>query len=157
MGTEKATKTTKKPAETGEVTLPALELKPTAFNKTEAQGVLIAARQLPGYVTAINIVAFAMSQRADRIMMDFTAQSTIIRARIDGVWEAMPSVDRPNGDAALFVIKKIWGMNPMTGAANKRGNAMRAFKTTIGLSIASAKPFPRENESLSRSTRKSHC
>lgn len=117
----------KKAAE-GEVVLPALELKPTAFNKTEAQGVMIASRQLPGYVTAVNIVAYAMSIRADRILMDFTAQNTVIRSRIDGVWEAMPPIDRPSGDAALFVIKKIWGMNPNDRRSKQEGKCAAAFQ-----------------------------
>ncbi len=99
----------KKKAAPVEDALPPIELKPSAFDKNEAQGVLVACRQLPGYPFALTVLAQAMKLRADRILLDYSAQGVAVRARVDGVWEAMPPMDRPSGDAALVVIKKIWG------------------------------------------------
>lgn len=107
--------------------LPPLELKPTAFERNEAQGVLVAARQLPGYPFAINVLAQAMQLRADRILLDYSASGVAIRCRIDGVWEAMPPMDRPSGDGALVVIKKIWGMNANERRAKQEGKCAAAF------------------------------
>ncbi len=92
--------------------LPSLDIKPTSYPKNEAQGVLIAVRQLPGYPTAIGLLGAAFVARADRILMDFTANATVVRFRVDGVWEANPPLDRPSGDGALVVIKRLFGMNP---------------------------------------------
>ncbi len=107
--------------------LPPIELKPMAFDKNEAQGVVIACRQLPGFPVALNILAQGMKLRADRILMDYSAQGVAVRARVDGVWEAMPAMDRPTGDAALVVIKKIWGMNPAERRAKQDGKCAAAF------------------------------
>jgi len=107
--------------------LPPLELKPTAFDRNEAQGVLVAMRQLPGFPIALNILALAMKSRADRILLDYSAQGVAVRSRIDGLWEAMPPIDRPTGDGALVVIKKIWGMNPNDRRAKQEGKCAAAF------------------------------
>jgi type II secretory ATPase GspE/PulE/Tfp pilus assembly ATPase PilB-like protein len=107
--------------------LPPLELKPTAFDKNEAQGVLVASRQMPGYPIALNVLAQAMNSRADRILLDYSAQGVAVRARVDGVWEAMPPMDRPTGDGALVVIKKIWGLNPADRRSKQEGKCAAAF------------------------------
>ncbi len=59
--------------------------------------------------------------RADRIVLDFTAQNVTIRFRVDGVFEMMPAVDRQTGDACLAVIKKVFGMNPAERRARQKG------------------------------------
>ncbi len=111
----------KKAAEPAASALPAFEIKPTAFSKAEGQGVLIAARQLPGYATALGLIGAAIASRADRILMDFTANAAVIRFRIDGVWENNPPLDRPTGDGALVVIKKLLNMNPNERKARQIG------------------------------------
>lgn len=97
---------------TDEVVLPKLEIKQIGVPKDEAQGLTIAARQLPGYPIAIILVANAISSRADRILIDYSAQGAVARYRVDGVWESLPPMDRPTGDSALVAIKKILGLNP---------------------------------------------
>jgi type II secretory ATPase GspE/PulE/Tfp pilus assembly ATPase PilB-like protein len=107
----------KKPAEETQAgadgaALPPLEIKTIGIGKDEAQGLMIACRQLPGYPVAIILLANAVSSRADRILIDYSAQGAIARYRIDGVWETLPPMDRPTGDAALVVYKKALGLNP---------------------------------------------
>ncbi len=120
-------KKAKKKKDAASEQLPPLELRPTAFDRNEAQGVLIAARQLPGFPIAIHLLAAAMKGRADRILLDYTAQGVAVRSRVDGVWEAMPPMDRATGDGALVVIKKIWGMNPSERRAKQEGKCAAAF------------------------------
>jgi type II secretory ATPase GspE/PulE/Tfp pilus assembly ATPase PilB-like protein len=96
--------------------------------KDEAQGLMIAARQLPGYPVAIVLVANAISARADRILMDYSAQGAIVRYRIDGVWETLPPLDRPTGDAALVVYKKVFGLNPAERRAKQDAKFATNFK-----------------------------
>ncbi len=107
--------------------LPPIDFKPSAFPKDEAQGVVIAVRQLPGYPTAAGMIAQALSVRADRILLDFAAQGVAVRFRVDGAWENMPPLDRANGDGALFAIKKLFGMNPNDRRARQTGKCNLQF------------------------------
>ncbi len=99
-------------APSSDVVLPPLEFKVVGIPKDEALGLAIASRQLPGYPIALIIVANAISARADRILMDYSAQGAVVRYRVDGNWETLPPLDRPTADAALVVYKKILGLNP---------------------------------------------
>jgi type II secretory ATPase GspE/PulE/Tfp pilus assembly ATPase PilB-like protein len=111
-----------------EIVLPPLEIKTAGIAKDEAQGLMIAARQLPGYPVAIVLIANAISARADRILMDYAAQGAVVRYRIDGVWETLPPLDRPTGDAALVVYKKIFGLNPAERRAKQDAKFATNFK-----------------------------
>ena len=110
-----------------EVALPSLEIKTIGIPKDEAQGLMIASRQLPGYPVALVLLANAITSRADRILIDYSAQGAIARYRIDGVWEALPAMDRPTGDAALVVFKKMLGLNP----AERRAKQDAKFATNF--------------------------
>ncbi len=111
-----------------EVVLPSLEIKTVGIAKDEAQGLMIAARQLPGYPVALVLLANAISARADRILMDYSAQGAVVRYRIDGVWETLPPLDRPTGDAALVVYKKMFGLNPAERRAKQDAKFATNFK-----------------------------
>ncbi|MFM7975601.1 MAG: hypothetical protein ACKO8U_11045, partial [Pirellula sp.] len=90
----------------GEIEVPNLEIKASGVSKEEAVGLLIACRQLPGYPLAIVLVANAINSRADRILIDFSAQGAVARYRVDGIWESLPAMDRATADALLVVWKK---------------------------------------------------
>jgi len=111
-----------------DVVVPALEIKTVGVPKDEAQGLMIAARQLPGYPIAIILLANAISARADRILMDYSAQGAVVRYRVDGVWETLPPLDRPTGDAALVVYKKVFGLNPAERRAKQDAKFATNFK-----------------------------
>ena len=111
-----------------DVVVPALEIKTVGVPKDEAQGLMIAARQLPGYPIAIILLANAISARADRILMDYSAQGAVVRYRVDGVWETLPPLDRPTGDAALVVYKKVFGLNPAERRAKQDARFATNFK-----------------------------
>lgn len=112
----------------GEINLPALEIKPIGVSKDEAQGLAIAARQLPGYPVAIILLANAIRDRADRILMDFTAQGATVRYRIDGVWETLPMLDRPTADGGLVAYKKLLGLNPGERRAKQEAKFATNYK-----------------------------
>jgi len=111
-----------------DIVVPALEIKTVGVPKDEAQGLMIAARQLPGYPIAIILLANAISARADRILMDYSAQGAVVRYRVDGVWETLPPLDRPTGDAALVVYKKVFGLNPAERRAKQDAKFATNFK-----------------------------
>lgn len=111
-----------------EVAVPALEIKVIGVNKEEATGLLIASKQLPGYPLALVLVANAITAKADRILIDFSTQGAVVRYRVDGMWEALPALDRATADAALVVYKKILGLNPAERRARQDGKFATAFK-----------------------------
>jgi len=112
------------------VEIPALEIKTMGIAKDELQGLSIAARQLPGYPIAIVLLANAITSRADRILMDYSAQGAVARYRIDGNWETLPPMDRPTGDAALVVFKKVLGLNPAERKVKQEAKFATNFKDT---------------------------
>jgi type II secretory ATPase GspE/PulE/Tfp pilus assembly ATPase PilB-like protein len=112
----------------GEVEVPNLEIKASGVGKEEAVGLLIAARQLPGYPLAITLVANAINSRADRILIDFSAQGAVARYRVDGIWESLPAMDRPTADALLVVWKKVLGLNPAERKARQDGKFATNFR-----------------------------
>jgi len=131
FGKKKTKPASDNPYETGEgVELPRLELKTMGIAKDEAQGLMIASRQLPGYPIALVLLANAISSRADRILMDYSAQGAVVRYRIDGVWETLPPMDRPTGDAALVVYKKMFGLNPAERRAKQEARFATNFQAT---------------------------
>lgn len=113
-----------------DVVIPPLEIKTIGIAKDEAQGLMIAARQLPGYPVALVVLANAISSRADRILMDYSAQGAVVRYRIDGVWESLAPMDRPTGDAALVVYKKMFGLNAVERRAKQDAKFTTNFKNT---------------------------
>ena len=112
-----------------DMVVPSLEIKTVGIPKDEAQGLMIAARQLPGHPVALVVLANAISSRADRILMDYSAQGAVVRYRVDGVWETLPPMDRPTGDAALVVYKKMFGLNPAERRAKQDAKFTTNFKT----------------------------
>lgn len=112
----------------GEIEVPNLEIKASGVGKEEAVGLLIAARQLPGYPLAINLVTNAINSRADRILVDFSAQGAVARYRVDGIWETLPAMDRPTADALLVVWKKVLGLNPAERKAKQDGKFATNFR-----------------------------
>ena len=111
-----------------DMVVPPIEIKTVGIPKDEAQGLMIAARQLPGYPVSLIILANAISSRADRILMDYSAQGAVARYRVDGVWETLPPMDRPTGDAALVVYKKMFGLNPAERRAKQDAKFTTNFK-----------------------------
>lgn len=92
--------------------LPPMDFKPPIPDKQLLQGVLIAVRSMPQYGITVMMLYQALTLRAEQILMDFTAQGAMIRARIDGIWENMPPMDRPTADGVLTIFKRLGNLNP---------------------------------------------
>lgn len=102
----------KKSAPTGEIVLPPLEFKPPVGDKQQQQGLLVSCRQVEQFPNVIMLIAQALKNRADQILMDFAQQGVAVRFRVDGLWETMPPMDRPTGDAVLVILKRLCVLNP---------------------------------------------
>jgi type II secretory ATPase GspE/PulE/Tfp pilus assembly ATPase PilB-like protein len=80
------------------------------------------------------MLAEAIDQRADKIMLDYTADAVAVRYQIDGVWHnANPKVhekqalDRALGDAMLGVLKRISHLNVNERRAKQEGKLRIEF------------------------------
>ena len=94
----------------------------------ENQQALIEARQSPAFVAVKFLLADALAQRADKIMLEFTATEVAVRYQIDGQWHnAAPKVhakhalDRQLGDAMLAVVKRLCHLNMQERRARQEG------------------------------------
>jgi type II secretory ATPase GspE/PulE/Tfp pilus assembly ATPase PilB-like protein len=122
---------------------PPVEMVPTVPLQNMAQSLLIEVRQHPGFGLARIFLAEGIDNRAERIMLDFTAQAVAFRYQIDGVWHNLgPLVPYPPppkhkgplplgpptremGDLALWVLKKIANLKP----EDRRGKQEGKFRT----------------------------
>ena len=85
------------------------------------QANLIKSRQSPGYLVAKEVVADGISQRADRIMLDYTQQGVGVKYQVDGVWHDVEARDRESGDLMLAVLKTIANLNASERRARQDG------------------------------------
>ena len=85
------------------------------------QANLFLAQQLPGFVAAKNMIAEAIQRRADKIMLDYSAEAVAHRYQVDGVWHEADNQEREEGDSALAVMKKIAALNPEDRRARQEG------------------------------------
>ena len=90
-------------------------------NDQANQANLIKSRQSPGFMTAKEIVAETLSQRADRLMLDYTQQAVGVKYQIDGVWHDGPPRDRETCDVMLAVLKTLANLNAAERRARQDG------------------------------------
>jgi type II secretory ATPase GspE/PulE/Tfp pilus assembly ATPase PilB-like protein len=100
------------------------------------QANIIHARQSPGYLTAKDLVAELVRQRADKCMLDFSRDAVAIRYQIDGVWHESEAQDREAGDTMLAVFKKMANLNVDERRKRQAGRfeaeyENRKYKSTI--------------------------
>jgi type II secretory ATPase GspE/PulE/Tfp pilus assembly ATPase PilB-like protein len=113
-----------------------------AANDQKNQTNLIEARQSPAYLTLKAMIAEALDKRADRILLDYTADTVGFKQQIDGVWhdvspgsmEAWTKLSRQRGvdvraqprpyfDPVAEVMKRLANLKP----GDRRGKQEGAF------------------------------
>ena len=102
-------------------TVAPVEFSPKVKDKTEAQSLLIAARQGAGYQVAGGQVSHALQNRATHVLMDYSQTACAIRYQIDGQWEQLPPIDRETGDAMLYALKQLAQLNPADRRSAQKG------------------------------------
>jgi len=73
---------------------------------------LILAKQVASYIPALELLADAMKERADQVLLDVTAEQVGVRLLIDGLWEESDPYEREIGDEILEVFKRLAALNP---------------------------------------------
>ena len=131
IGRKGKQKEMKQPWEMG----PEVEMASVGKLQQQNQANMIEARQSPGFVPVKYLIADALDNRADKIMLEFTAEAVAVRYMIDGVWHNVtPKVhekkplDRELGDMMLAVIKKLAGLNMAERRAKQEGKLKVEFQ-----------------------------
>ncbi|HEV3002991.1 MAG TPA: ATPase, T2SS/T4P/T4SS family [Pirellulales bacterium] len=84
---------------------------------------MLTARQSPGFLVARELLAQTFGNRAEAILLDFSATSVAVRFQIDGVWNPGQGLEREPGDLLLAVLKTICALN----AADRRTRQAGSF------------------------------
>jgi type II secretory ATPase GspE/PulE/Tfp pilus assembly ATPase PilB-like protein len=107
---------------------PLVEITAVGPLQMENQQALIEARQSPAYVSVKYLLADALSQRCEKLMLEYTAEAVGVRYLIDGVWHnAAPKVhekqplDRALGDQMLAVLKRVCHLKMEERRAKQEG------------------------------------
>ncbi|MEM0924822.1 MAG: hypothetical protein AAGJ83_02175 [Planctomycetota bacterium] len=108
-------------------TVDPVEFSPNVSDNTQAQSLLISARQGAGFEIAAGQVSHAIQSRAVQLLLDFTAAGCVVRYMIDGQWEQLPPLDRESGDAMLYAMKQLCLLNP----ADRRSAQSGAVKVKL--------------------------
>lgn len=102
-------------------TVAPVEFAPKLESKSDAQALLITARQGMGFFVAGGQLAHALLSRATHVLLDYSSAACAIRYQVDGNWEQLPPLDRETGDAMLYAIKQLCLMNPADRRGAQRG------------------------------------
>ena len=121
---------------------PPVEVAATTALQQQNQAILIEARQSPAFVSTKILLADALDNRAEKIMLDYTQEGVVIRYYVDGIWHnAGPQVEIPQvkgpplkgppnrevGDMMLAVMKKIANLNIMERRQRQEGKFRTEF------------------------------
>ena len=117
-------------------TVQPVEFSPKLSDNTQAQALLIGARQNGGYQVIAGQISHAIQSRSTHILMDFTAGGCAMRYQIDGQWEQLPPLPRDAGDAMLYALKQLCLLNPADRRSAQSGSVwvkLNKDKFDVGL------------------------
>jgi type II secretory ATPase GspE/PulE/Tfp pilus assembly ATPase PilB-like protein len=116
---------------------PAVDIAAVGPLQAANQQELIEGRQSPAYVAVKYLLADAINQRTEKIMLEYTANAIAVRYLIDGVWQNVtPKVhdkqplDRALGDSMLLVLKRIAHLNGQDRRTKQEGKLRVEFEGT---------------------------
>lgn len=89
---------------------------------------LLSARQHEAFWPTSELLADALNNRADAMMMDVGAEETLVRYQVDGVWHDHDPLDVESGEDTLAVLKVLANLDPEDHAKRKRGRFGIEFK-----------------------------
>lgn len=98
-----------------------IDFNPAGDTDSDRQSNLIKARQSPGFVVLKDMLVECMLKRADTVLIDYSQTQATPRILVDGTWHPLPPMDRQNGDAVLFSLKYLGGLNPVDRRSKQVG------------------------------------
>ena len=119
-------------------TVAPVEFIPEISERTEAQALLISARQGIGYQISGGQLAHALLSRSTHMLLDYSQNACAIRYQIDGNWEQLPPIDRETGDAMLHALKQLCLMNPADRRSQQMGHCgLKMVKDKFRMTVQS--------------------
>lgn len=100
-----------------------MEFTAAGRSEEEQAANLIRARQGAAFVQLKDLMVTAITNRADLMAFDYTRQSVAGKMMVDGSWHNLPPLDRPTGDALLYSLKCLAGLDP----ADRRSQQIGKF------------------------------
>lgn len=100
----------------------------SAETESKNQANMILARQSEGYVAAKNLVADAIDQRGEKIMLDTDAEQVTVRYNIDGVWHEADPIERETGDLIVEAFKHLSNADPAQRRERQAGEFAIKYK-----------------------------
>jgi type II secretory ATPase GspE/PulE/Tfp pilus assembly ATPase PilB-like protein len=98
-----------------------MEFTAAGESSEEQSSNLIRARQSAAFVPLKDLLVKAITSRADLVAFDFTRQAVAGKMFVDGTWHNLPHLDRPTGDAMLYSLKCLAGLNPADRRSQQTG------------------------------------
>ena len=92
-----------------------------AEDKMKNEGNLLPAKQSPAHPIAGGLIAHALSQRGERIMLDYAQAGVGVKFEVDGIWMNVEPRDRQSGDALLSVLKGIANLKAEDRRSRQQG------------------------------------
>ena len=89
-----------------------IDFTPAGETEADRQANLIRARQSPSFVVLKDMLAEILLKRADTVLIDYSQTQATPRILVDGTWHPIPPMDRQTGDAVLYSLKYLAGLNP---------------------------------------------
>lgn len=89
---------------------------------------LITARQSEAFWPTSELLAEAINNRADSLMMDVGGEETLVRYQVDGVWHDHDPLDAETGEMILGVLKVLANLNPEERQKRVQGSFAIEFK-----------------------------
>ena len=99
----------------------ALDFTPAGATDTDRQANLIRARQSAGFTVMKDMIVEILLKRADTVLIDYSQTQATPRILVDGTWHPIPPMDRQTGDAVLFSMKYLAGLNPADRRSKQTG------------------------------------
>lgn len=99
-------------------------------NEQKNQANLIEARQSPAFITVKELIADAVTKRAEKVLFDYTAEAVGVKYQIDSVWLDMPPRDRASSDPVAAVMKKLANLNIADRKSKQDGAFSAEFQGT---------------------------
>lgn len=113
-----------------------VEFAPQTGDKSLDQACLIGARSEPNfYICTKELFADALNNRAEKMLLDYTAEGVAVKYTVDGMWHnAAPQVhekdplNRELGDSILTVIKRLCNLKPEDRRSRQEGKMQVGFQ-----------------------------
>lgn len=115
-------------AKNRQIELPPIDFEAAGSTAEEQKALLETVEPTEGFAMMTLMCVDVIMRRTDVALFDFNAQAVPFRYQIDGIWTAMPGMDRATGDPMLASLKQLAGMNWQDRRNRQEGKFRALFR-----------------------------